>query len=71
MKEKVLMVALCFAGLIAVFFGMVEDYNGVFIVGITMVVGGYLMMRKRLKESIPGKKEEPSNENTGESKKNP
>jgi len=68
MKERVLIIVLCIVGLTAIFFGMVKDHDGVFIIGIIMVIGGYLMIRKRLKEAVPTKGGDLSNENTKENK---
>ena len=63
MKEKIALIVLCSGGIAAIFFGMVKENNGVFVVGIILVIGGYLMIRKRLKESVPKKKGEFSDEN--------
>ena len=52
MKEKVLIILVCVIGLTAVCYGMVRDDNWVFIIGLMFVVGGYLMIRKKLKASI-------------------
>ena len=52
MKQKVCIILLCVIGLIGVFYGMVRENNLIFIVGIIFVIVGYLMLRKRLKESI-------------------
>jgi len=52
MKEKVLTVMLCVIGLSAVSYGMIKENHLVFIMGLVCVIGGYLLIRKRLKESI-------------------
>jgi len=56
MKEKVLIILLCVIGLTAVCYGMARDNNWVFVIGLMLVVGGYLMIRKRLKASISERK---------------
>ena len=56
MKEKVLIILLCVFGLIAVFYGMTKENNGVFILGLIFIIGGYLLIRKRLKQSIQEKR---------------
>ena len=52
MKEKALIVCLCVFGLLAVSYGMFKENDVVFIVGVLLVIGGYLLIRKKLKESI-------------------
>ena len=52
MKEKIMIILLCVIGLTAVCYGMARDNNWVFIIGLMFVLGGYLMIRKRLKASI-------------------
>ena len=52
MKEKVLIILVCIIGLSAVFYGMVRDNNPVFVIGLIFVVGGYLMIRKKLTASL-------------------
>ena len=57
MKEKVLLVLACAAGLSAVFYGMAKDNDVVFIIGLLLVIGAYWVIRKRLKASLGGKHE--------------
>ena len=52
MKEKGLIILVCVIGLTAVCYGMARDNNTVFIIGLGFVVGGYIMIRKKLKASI-------------------
>ena len=59
MKEKVLITFVCVTGLTAVFYGMVRDNNPVFVIGLMLVAGGYLMIRKKLKASISERKQLP------------
>lgn len=55
MREKALIVCVCVCGVLAVCYGMIKENNAVFILGILFVVGGYLLIRRKLKESM-GKK---------------
>ena len=50
--NKILTVALCLIGILSVGYGMIGDSDGVFIFGILCVIGGYLLIRRKLKESI-------------------
>ncbi len=52
MKEKTLIVCLCVFGLLAVSYGMFKENDMVFIIGVLFVIGGYLLIRRKLKESI-------------------
>ena len=54
MREKILIIVLCVIGITAISFGMIKHHNVIFIVGIILIICGYLIIRKRLKESIPG-----------------
>jgi hypothetical protein len=55
MKEKILVVTACLIGIAAVFYGIINENNLVFIVGIIFIVGGYLWIRKKMKESVSKK----------------
>ena len=55
MKNKLLIIVACAIGLIAVFYGMSKDNNIIFIIGIVIIIGAYLVIRKRLKASIRDK----------------
>jgi hypothetical protein len=52
LKEKILLIVVCTAGLSAVFYGMAEKHDVVFIIGLLLVIGAYLVIRKRLKASL-------------------
>jgi LPXTG-motif cell wall-anchored protein len=39
-------------GIVAVAYGMVKDNNLIFIIGLLFVIGGYLLIRRKTKESI-------------------
>ena len=52
MKDKTLVLVLCFLGVLAVGYGMVNRNHPVFVAGLVLVIAGYLMMRKKLKTYI-------------------
>ncbi|NNG06488.1 MAG: hypothetical protein HKM90_02045 [Desulfobacteraceae bacterium] len=52
MKEKSLIVCLCVFGLLAISYGMFKENDMVFVIGVLFVIGGYLLIRRKLKESI-------------------
>jgi hypothetical protein len=56
-KEKVLLIFACATGLSAVFYGMAKDNDVVFIIGLLLVIGAYLVIRKRLKASLGERRE--------------
>jgi LPXTG-motif cell wall-anchored protein len=47
--EKTIAVIICILGVSSVAYGMSEDNNVVFVVGLLFIVGGYLMIRRKLK----------------------
>jgi hypothetical protein len=51
-REKALIIGLCAIGILAVAYGMIKDNDAVFIMGLIFVIGGYLLIRRKLKESI-------------------
>ena len=55
MKEKMIIVFICMIGLLAVSYGMSRDNNAVFIVGLLIVIGGDLLIRRKLHKSIKDK----------------
>jgi hypothetical protein len=56
-KEKILLIFACAAGLSAVFYGMAKDNDAVFIIGLLIIIGAYLVIRKRLKASLGGRRD--------------
>ena len=52
MREKAFIVCLCAFGILAVSYGMIKENNAVFIIGLLFVIGGYLLIRRKLKESM-------------------
>jgi len=55
-REKALIVCLCVVGILAISYGMMKENDVIFIIGLLFVVGGYLLIRRKLKESIGKKK---------------
>jgi len=51
-KNKAFVIIICIVGIVAVSYGMVKDNDVVFIIGIILVIGGYLLIRRRIKEHI-------------------
>jgi len=39
-------------GVVAFFYGMLKDNTLIFIIGLSLVFGGYLLIRRKIKESI-------------------
>ena len=52
MNEKILTVVICLIGVLAVAYGMLRHNNIVFVIGVGFVIGGFLRIRKKLKESL-------------------
>ena len=50
--KRILLVALCLLGILSVGSGLLRDSDGVFIFGIICVIGGNLLIRRKLKESL-------------------
>jgi len=50
--EKSIIVFLCATGISCVVYGMGKESNTVFIVGLLLVIAGYIMIRRKLKESV-------------------
>ncbi|MBW1944602.1 MAG: hypothetical protein JRG79_13615 [Deltaproteobacteria bacterium] len=51
-RNKILIIVLCLSGIISVGYGVIMDSDGVFVLGITCVIAGYLLIRRKLKESL-------------------
>jgi len=52
LKQKALILIICTIGIVAVSYGMAKDNNVIFVLGIGFIIGGYLLIRKRIKERI-------------------
>ena len=55
LKNKNLVVIIGIIDVVAVSYGMLTDNNLIFIIGLVLVCGCYLLMRRRIKESIRNK----------------
>jgi hypothetical protein len=55
MRDKTLILLVCFIGIAGVCYGMVNNDRVVFVTALVVVVLGYLMIRKKLKAYIKGK----------------
>lgn len=55
MKEKAFIITACLIGIAVGFYGIINENNIAFIVGIIFIIGGYLRIRKKMKESISKK----------------
>lgn len=51
-NEKIFTVVICLIGVLAVGYGMIRRNNIVFVIGLGFVIGAYLRIRKKLKESL-------------------
>jgi LPXTG-motif cell wall-anchored protein len=56
MREKILTVIICLIGTLAILYGMMNKNNVIFIIGVLFVVAGYLLIRRKLKETIRGRR---------------
>ncbi|UCE34728.1 MAG: hypothetical protein JSV55_07385 [Deltaproteobacteria bacterium] len=52
LKQKVLILIICAIGIVAVSYGVAKDHDVIFVIGIVFVIGGYLLIRRRIKEHI-------------------
>ncbi len=48
-SEKNIAIVICVLGVLCVVYGMVKGNDILFMVGLVFVVGGYLMIRRKLK----------------------
>ena len=49
-REKPLIAVLCILGPCAVAYGMIRENHPIFLVGLLLVIAGYLLIRRRLKQ---------------------
>ena len=52
MHERVITILICVFGLVAISYGIIKENDLIFILGLPFLIGGYLLIRKRLKSSI-------------------
>jgi len=55
MIEKLLLAGACLVGVAAVAYGMTRKNDVVFVIGILIVIGSYLAIRKKLKAALRDK----------------
>ncbi len=53
LDKNPLLIIICVIGITAVGYGMLKDNDPIFILGIVFVTAGYLLIRRRLKDSTP------------------
>ena len=51
-NSKILVVLICVIGVVGISYGMLKNNNLIFIMGLVFVSGGYLLIRKKIKDSI-------------------
>jgi len=52
LTNKTPIILICIIGVVAVSYGMLKDNALIFIIGLLLVFGGYLLIRRKMKESI-------------------
>jgi hypothetical protein len=52
LQQKIITIFVCTIGISTVAYGMIEKNNSVFLIGIAFIIAGYLMIRKKLRESL-------------------
>jgi len=52
LKEKIFIGAWCATGVALVAYGMIREHNVVFVIGIAVVIGAYLAIRRKLKATL-------------------
>ena len=52
LHNNTLISLICVIGIVAVSYGRLNDSNLVFVIGLLFVIGGYLLIRRRIKDYI-------------------
>ena len=52
LTNKTPIIFICMIGIVAVSYGMLKDNALIFIIGLLLVFAGYLLIRRKIKESI-------------------
>jgi len=52
LHNKTLISLICVNGIVAVSYGVLNDNNLIFIIGLLFVIAGYLLIRRRIKDYI-------------------
>lgn len=55
MMEKLIAALVCLAGVVGVCYGMIKPNNVVFVLGLILVIIGYLIIRRKLKSQVPSR----------------
>lgn len=50
--KKLPIILICVIGIVGVGYGMANDNNLIFIIGLVFVIAGYLLIRRKIKESM-------------------
>jgi len=50
--KKLPIILICVIGIVGVGYGMANENNPIFIIGLVFVIAAYLLIRRRIKESI-------------------
>jgi uncharacterized membrane protein HdeD (DUF308 family) len=50
-KEKLLIALICVLGVCTVAYGMANESNSIFLFGLLSIIAGYLLIRRKLKDS--------------------
>ena len=53
--DRLIVVFICLAGVLGVSYGMIRQNNVVFLLGLTLVIIGYLIIRRKLKSHVTSK----------------
>ena len=53
--DRLIVVFICLAGVLGVSYGMIRQNNVVFLLGLTLVIIGYLIIRRKLKSHVISK----------------
>jgi len=52
LNKKFPTILVCVIGVVAAAYGMLKDNNLIFIIGLLFVIAGYLLIRRKMKQSI-------------------
>ena len=52
LKNRALLILVCVVGTALILYGMAKDDNLIFVIGVLFVIGGYLLVRRRIKKHI-------------------
>jgi uncharacterized membrane protein len=55
LNRKTLIALICTIGILAVSYGIRKDNNVIFVIGMLFAIGGYVLIRRRIRKSIRNK----------------